>query len=125
MGYYTGDGIVASGGSVPSSGGSFALPVIDGLGGARGFLKKITTTTVTKYPGVSLETAQESRGINNMIARGVWEQVGTKYFDVIFPDCSGNTTTYTFSQIGDSNLYELIKTYSEVTVTIDQTIQDL
>ena len=122
MGYYTGTGIVASGGSVPSSGGAFMLPKY----GGRGFLKKMTKTTTTKYPGVSLSTAQNSTGVNNMVARAAWESDSTGYFyDVVFPDCSGNSTGYQFSQIGDSNLYELIKTEAVVTVSVDTNIQSL
>lgn len=123
MGYYTGDGIVTSGGSTPSSGGSFSLPRF----GARGFLKKITRTTVRKFPGVSLGTAQGKTGTNNMVAR-VAEEYDTAagyYYDVLFPDCSGSTTGYQYSQIGDSNLYELVKTETIVTVTVDSNIQKL
>lgn len=122
MGYYTGTGIVASGGSVPSSGGAFMLPKY----GGRGFLKKTTTTTVTKFPGVSLATAQGNTGVNNMVARAAWESDSTGYFyDVVFPDCSGNSTSYTYTQISDSNLYEVIKTETTVTVAVDTNIQSL
>ena len=122
MGYYTGSGIVASGGSVPSSGGAFMLPKY----GGRGFLKKMTTTTVTKYPGVSLTTARGNTGVNNMVARAAWESdTGGYFYDVVFPDCSGNTTGYTYAQISDSNLYEVIKTETTVTVAVDRNIQSL
>ena len=122
MGYYTGSGIVSSGGSSPSSGGSYMLPKY----GGRGFLKKMTKTTTTRYPGVSLTTASGSTGANNMVARAAWESDSTGYFyDVIFPDCSGNTTAYQYSQIGDSNLYELVKTETQVSVTVDTNIQSL
>ena len=122
MGYYSGSGIVSGGGSVPSSGGAFMLPRY----GGRGFLKKMTKTTNTKYPGVSLATAQDSNGTNNMVARAAWESDTSGYFyDVIFPDCSGSTISYQFSQIGDSNLYELVKTETVVTVSVDSNIQSL
>lgn len=121
MGYYQGEGIVSGGGSTPSSGGSFSLP----RSGVRGFLKKLSTTTVTKYPGVSRKTAQDSTGSNNMKTRGAWEQVGTYFYDVLFPDCSGNMTGYSFNQIGDSNLYELVKTYTSVSVSVDYNIESL
>lgn len=122
MGYYTGDGIVTSGGSTPSSGGSYSLPRY----GGRGFLKKMTRTTVRKFPGVSLDTAQGKTGTNNMVARAAWESDTNGYFyDVIFPDCSGSTTGYQYSQIGDSNLYELVKTETTVSVTVDTNIQSL
>lgn len=122
MGYYSGSGIVSSGGSTPSSGGSYALPKY----GNRGFLKKMTKTTVTRYPGVSLATAQGSLGSNNMIARAAWEADSSGYFyDVIFPDCSGSSTGYSYSQIGDSNLYELVKTETQVSVAVDTNIQSL
>ena len=68
MGYYEGNGIVSGGGSMPSSGGAFMLPKY----GGRGFLRKITRTTTTKYPGVSLDTAQEKNAENNMVARAAW-----------------------------------------------------
>ena len=122
MGFYVGSGIVASGGSSPSSGGAYMLPKY----GGRGFLKKMTRTTVTKYPGVSLSTAQGSTGSNNMIARAAWESDTQGYFyDVIFPDCSGSTTDYSYAQISDSNLYELIKTDVSVSVSVDTNIQSL
>lgn len=122
MGYYTGSGIVSGGGSTPSSGGAYMLPKY----GGRGFLKKMTKTTTTKYPGVSLSTAQDSAGSNNMVARAAWEADSNGYFyDVIFPDCSGNTTGYQYSQIGDSNLYELVKVETVVTVSVDTNIQSL
>lgn len=122
MGYYTGSGIVSGGSSTPSSGGAFMLPKY----GGRGFLKKMTKTTTTRYPGVSLTTADNSTGSNNMIARAAWESDSTGYFyDVIFPDCSGSTVGYQYSQIGDSNLYELVKTDTIVTVAVDHSIQSL
>ena len=120
MGYYQGSGIVSGGSSIPSSGGGGSLPRMN----IRFFIKKVTKTTTTKYPGVSLNTAKGKTGINNMKARAMWESNSNGYFfDIIFPDCSGNSTSYSYAQIGDSNLYELVETYTEVTASVDTNIE--
>ena len=124
MGYYQGNGIVSGGSVATVSGGSVSLPMSGSI-----FLKRKTRTTVTKFPGVSLATAQSKDSANTMSARlaNEWQTApggGFVYYnEVVIPDYAGDTTSFSYSQIGDSNLYELIQTIESVSSSYDRNIQ--
>lgn len=102
MGYYTGNGVTANGGSTvslrstgPAVGGAF-------------YVYQRTTTCVTTKLGVSLDTALAENGDINM---NYWQWPG----GMVEPGCRGTMRSTGFSQINGSNLYALNIT--------DQTIQ--
>ena len=110
MGYYQGSGVVIGGSTDCRSGGSFSDQVAGQI-----FLTSRITTKTTKYPGVSLADAQ-AHGAQYDMRGGYWyvQQYSTgggiSYFNEgVVPEYSGTTTSYSYSQIGDSNLYELTK----------------
>lgn len=112
MGYYKGQGVVSSGSTDCSPGGSFTTrsgPI---------FITSRIKTTYTKFPGVSLETAQSRESSYNIVG-GWWEdytisstQGYTYYNSGVVPEYSGDVTSCSYSQIGDSNLYELVEARS-------------
>lgn len=115
MGYYTGQGIVSGGSDDCSSGGSFTIrsgPI---------FITSRIKTTYTKFPGVSLDTVNSKQSSYDM-AGGFWEDstwtstAGYTYYNSgVVPEYEGNVTSYSHSQIGDSNLYELVEAKSTKT----------
>ena len=108
MGYYNGSGVTSGGGSTVTP---FESRIWYGYHTA--YQKR--TSTVNRKLGVSLATAQQAEGssslnhhtfVNGMITR--------TYFN-----CKGSETQVSYSQIGDSNLYELTTTTTDINVRED------
>lgn len=102
MGYYTGGGVTANGGSTislrstgPAVGGAF-------------YTYQRTATTVTVKNGVSLAAAQGESGDMNLT---YWQWPG----GAVEPACRGTRRSTSYAQINGSNLYAL-------TIT-DETVQ--
>lgn len=99
MGYYTGNGIVSGGVTSTRSLKSFYE------WGSHAVRQRSSTTTVKK-PGVSLETARAAQASDNLTA----VSGGSGDLAWIIFDAEGTKTSASYSQIGDSNLYELVIT---------------
>ena len=120
MGYYTGLGIVSGGRSNGSSAGSFTTHL-----GETVFLARRTNVKVTKYPGVAQPDPVTAAAYNMQaavyrdyrIATGGGETWNTPH---LIGDHDGTKTDYSYSQIGNSNLYELVKTEESVTTWINR-----
>ena len=103
MGYYSGPGAVSNGGSVVSlrsNGPDVAGPYTT---------YQRTTSTVTAKHGVSLAAAQASEGNINLT---YWQWPG----GVIEPACKGTKTNAAYTQIANSNLYDLSVTNETIQV---------
>ena len=96
MGYYSGSGITKGGGETTRNLKSFYE------WGSWAVRQKCVTSTNTK-PGVSQATAQATHGVDNLSA----VSGGSGDLAWIIFDAEGTRTTVAYSQIGDSNLYEL------------------
>ena len=100
MGYYTGTGVTSGGGKSTRTlksfyeWGSFAI-------------RQTTVSETRRLPGVSLSTARSSvqSSDNNDALSAVTGGFGTGAW-IIF-DAEGTKKIVSYSQIGDSNLYEL------------------
>ena len=126
MGFYSGAGIVVGGSTDCRPGGSFSDPHING--GNPVFLPSRITTETKKSPGVSLNTAQAASAQYDMKG-GYWQyweassSGGYTYFnDGIVPEYSGTMKSVSYSQIGDSNLYELIEVTTKKETYINNSI---
>lgn len=102
MGYYTGNGVVTSGGSTVS-----LRSTGPAVGGAY-YVYQRTNTKTTSKNGVSLDTAKAESGDINMT---YWQWPG----GMVEPGCRGTMKSVSYSQINGSNLYALS--------IVDQTIQ--
>lgn len=108
MGYYTGAGVTSGGGSTVST-----LESRFWYGFHTVFQQK--TTVVTRKPGVSLQTAKAEQSSINMQNYSFSSNGGTRnYFN-----CKGSQVNVSYSQIGDSNLYELTITSDTIKVKED------
>lgn len=96
MGYYTGNGVVVGGSESGRTLKSFYE------WGAFAIRQKTVSSTLRK-PGVSLATAQASHSADNLTA----VSGGSGSLAWIIFDAEGTRTVVSYSQIADSNLYEL------------------
>lgn len=103
MGYYNGNGVTSGGGSTAS-----LTRTGPAIGGAYYVYQRVRST-VTRKSGVSLSTAQGESGDVNL---GYWQWPG----GLIEPGCKGTRKQVSYSQIGDSNLYDLTITNETVQV---------
>lgn len=121
MGAYTGNGVLVSM-TKSGSGSGFSWP-----DGTAQQVKKLITTKVTKFPGVS------STFLNNLQAeytmntgyRGWWEgstNTGMHWVEVLVPDYGGSQTSYHLQQIADSNLYECLKTETTIAASLTNNV---
>ena len=99
MGYYQGSGVVKGGGESTRALKSFYE------WGSFAVRQKSVTSSVTS-PGVSLSTAQNAHASDNLSA----VSGGSGSLAWIIFDAEGTRTTVAYSQIADSNLYELTTT---------------
>lgn len=96
MGYYTGSGV--------TSGGSESTRTLKSFYEWGGFaIRQKCVATSTRKSGVSLATAQAEHSEDNLTAVGG----GSGSLAWIIFDAEGTRKTVSYSQIGDSNLYEL------------------
>lgn len=105
MGYYTGNGVV--------KGGAQDVGVIKEsfLLGTLHRVYQRSSSTTTKISGVALSTAQSlCVGLANLTDLQITQSGGTATaWDVILA-CQGTKQSGSYSQIGDSNLYEVTLT---------------
>lgn len=106
MGYYTGSGVITGGGESTSTLKSLYWY------GVHCIRQKIVTSTVRKA-GVSLATAQGTHDVCNLTP----VSGGTGDLAWIIYDAEGTRKTVSYSQIGDSNLYELNETNETLTAS--------
>ena len=99
MGYYQGSGVVKGGGESTRTLKSFYE------WGSFAVRQKSVTSSVT-LPGVSLATAQGTHASDNLTA----VSGGSNDLAWIIFDAEGTRNTVNYSQIADSNLYELTTT---------------
>ena len=102
MGYYTGNGVTTSGGSSVSP---FETRIWYGVHTC--YQRK--TTTVNRRAGVSLSTAQAAKGSSDLKEHTFGSGNTRTYFN-----CKGTVVNVSYSQIGDSNLYELVTTTDQL-----------
>lgn len=96
MGYYTGAGVTSGGGSTVGVFEQFVWF------GAHNVYQK-TTSTVTRKSGVSLSTAKSMESECNMSSyQFTW---GASWHWSL--NCKGNQRNVHYSQMGDTNLYEM------------------
>lgn len=122
MGAYQGNGIISGGSSTGSSAGSFTTH-----DGTTVFLARRTNIKVTKYPGVELPNPIPNAAYNMramvypdyriVTGAGGGESWNTPH---LVGDHDGDKADYSYSQIGDSNLYELVKTEEAVETWINR-----
>lgn len=107
MGYYNGSGVTSNGGENIRQFGSLVY------GGVHIVMQK-TVSTVTRKSGVSLQTAQAER-CELTLHSAVFSWAN------IYPwvGCCGTQKDAAYSQIGDSNLYELTITNKTMTASGD------
>lgn len=103
MGYYRGSGVTSGGSSVP------ALTRTGPEFGGAYYVYQRTNATVTRMSGVSLDTAKSMQGDS---ALNFWQWPG----GAVEPGCRGWRREVSYSQIGDSNLYELTVTEEQIQV---------
>ena len=119
MGYYKGKGVTSGGGESIASIGSYVFP------NGTHTVSQLTVSTVTRLSGVSLATAKKAHAESNMSAIHDWYQISsttggiTFYKEVNFPNAKGTRKTISYSQIGDSNLYELSITDETLKARLD------
>lgn len=111
MGYYNGSGVTTSGGKSVSVHESFVWY------GAHNIYQMHDTTTVS-YRGVSLATAKSKAGgtISMSAHQFVWSNGAFYHWS---PNCKGSQTSVSYSQIGDSNLYEVHVTTDVIKAKLD------
>ena len=98
MGYYTGKGVISGGGEKHTTLRTFGI-----LGGGSFKVIQKNVYSTTRKSGVSLETAQGNHSSENLTNING----GTGTLTWIVFDANGTRSTPSYSQIGDSNLYEL------------------
>ena len=103
MGYYTGTGVTATGGS------SVSLRSTGPAVGGAFYTYQRTNTTITLKNGVSLAAAQAESGDMNMT---YWQWPGGVYE----PASRGTRRGVSYSQINGSNLYALTITNESIAV---------
>ena len=103
MGYYTGNGVTSGGSSTPT-----LVRTGPDVGGAYYVYQRINST-VTRKSGVSLSDAKAVIGDLNM---NYWVWPGGR----AEPGCRGTRSQVSYSQIGDSKLYELSITEETIQV---------
>lgn len=96
MGYYTGTGVTVGGGESTRTLKSFYE------WGSYAVRQKCVSETVRK-PGVSLATAKNEHATDNLTAVGG----GSGSLAWVIFDAEGTRKIVSYSQIGESNLYEL------------------
>lgn len=99
MGYYTGSGVTSGGGERGRTLKSFYEF------GSFAVRQKCVTTTVRRS-GVSLDTAKSFHSSDNLTAVGG----GSGNLAWLIFDAEGTRKTVSYSQIADSNLYEVLVT---------------
>ena len=110
MGYYSGNGITTGGGKTTSVFFHFAFQ------GAHNVWQKSATETLRKC-GVSLQTAQAADCANTMSTKHLYNAARTVH--IYAANCSGTKKDVTYSQIGESNLYELQETTTVCKARLD------
>lgn len=103
MGYYTGNGVTAGGGSTVS-----LRSTGPAVGGAY-YVYQRTQTTSTVKNGVALATAQGEVGD---ISMNYWQWPG----GMVEPGCRGTMKSVAYTQINESNLYALTITNQTIQV---------
>lgn len=111
MGYYTGNGVTTGGGSSVSTLQNFIW-----YGSGHNVYQQINTTTVTKR-GVSLSVAQSAKGSADLQTAQLWDAAHNLY--CWSANCKGTRKNVSYSQIGDSNLYELTETTEIIKAKLD------
>lgn len=106
MGYYTGSGIASGGTSSTKTLKTFAI-----MGGGSFSVRQKSVSHSIKMPGVSLEYAKSKSGSDNLSA----VTGGSGSLSWIIFDAEGTRTTTSYTQISDSNLYELTETTETLT----------
>ena len=108
MGYYNGSGVTTGGGAVVTP---FESRIWYGYHTA--FQKR--RTKVNRKLGVSLATAEAADGSSSLAHHTFTQGMVTRtYFN-----CKGTDVQVSYSQIGDSNLYELTTTTTTIQVRED------
>ena len=102
MGYYTGNGVTSGGGESVNVIGEFWW------WGAHYDIYQKHVKTVTRLPGVSLSTAQSKHGECNLQSKRIYNASGN--ISSWQSNCSGTVKEVSYSQIGASNLYEVVIT---------------
>lgn len=110
MGYYTGDGVTTSGGSSVSVLMQFLWY------GGHNVYQQITSTTVTK-PGISLADAKAAESSADLQTVQLWDAAHSVYCWAT--NCKGTRKQVSYSQIGESNLYELTETTEVIKAKLD------
>lgn len=105
MGYYTGNGVTAGGGSDVG-----LKETIEWV--TRHNIYQRTTSTVTVKNGVSLQTAQAAQGSLSLNDQ-VWTSGGSHVTSL---GCKGSSSSASYSRVGDSNLYTLSITNNAIQV---------
>ena len=108
MGYYTGSGVVTSGGSNVST-----KETVYWYGEHCIFQRK--TTTVTTKNGVSLSTAQGTQG-SISLSNQTFKSPSNSNVWFISRGCKGTTVNVSYSRISDSNLYAMTTTSTKTEV---------
>ncbi|MBO7686550.1 MAG: hypothetical protein J6V72_09210 [Kiritimatiellae bacterium] len=108
MGYYTGSGCVSGGGSTVSLYEHFIW-----YGGHNVY--QLTDTVTTRKGGVTKATAQAEKGSIDMQTYQFWWN-GNYHWS---PNCKGRKKDVNYSQISDSNLYELTVTEEVIKAKLD------
>ena len=104
MGYYTGSGVTTSGGESVNVIGEFWY------WGMHYDIYQKRVKTMTRLPGVSLSSAKGHHGECNLQTKQLFS--GNVY--AWQSHCSGTVKEVSYSQIGDSNLYEVVITEEQV-----------
>lgn len=101
MGYYKGSGVAAGGSSSTRTLKTFAI-----LGGGSFSIRQKSVAHTVRLAGVSLADAQARTGGDRLTA----VTGGSGSLAWIVFDAEGTKVTTSYSQISDSNLYELMET---------------
>ncbi len=109
MGYYQGSGIV-------SGGGESTRPLKSFYEWGTFAIRQKSVTQTVKYPGVSKATAEGTHCGENLTA----VNGGSGDLAWIIFDAEGTRTDVSYSQISDSNLYELYVTTETLSVALSQ-----
>lgn len=110
MGYYTGNGVVSGGGENYSVLRTFAI-----LGGGSFKVSQKNVFVNRRMSGVSLQQAQEKHESHDL--HSVYGGTGSLAW-IVF-DANGTKMIPSYSQIGESNLYELNITEETLTAYLE------
>lgn len=110
MGYYNGSGVVGGGGT--------RIDVLEAFPyyGTHHIHQKVKTVN-TRFPGVSLATAQDPSNDGWCVMHTFEAQVGWGTYYAV--DAYGTKRSSSYSQIGDSQLYELVVTDETYQANLD------